>query len=342
MALHFIDSFDHYRTAQILSKWTNGLTLVPAIAIGEGRCNTNALQVGNNTGVTKGIPFGSATGIMGFACRIDIQAFNNSIISEFGNADGPHLYLKRSIDGSLRVERVSGVDLGSTAPDVVREDVWAYIEWKATINNVAGSVVVRVNGATVLSLAGVDTQGDLNPAPTLSYVSVRGAASQIWFVDDVYVADDQGSAPQNDFLGDIRVEYLHPDGAGASQQWDLFGAPDHNTALFDGDSPDNDLTYIHTASSGFTDTETYTNTGLPSGAIFGVQVDLYARKTDSGLRSIAPIVRHGGADFVGANVNPGFSTYNYLMQVYMLNPGTGVPWTISDVNNAQFGVRLTL
>jgi hypothetical protein len=349
MALLFIDSFDHYQTAQLASKWTNTTQgLGSGIVPGAGRCGSQALVMGGSgLGIVeKGIAFPGVTGIVGFAYKETIQLFNSMPIVFLGSAlgAGAHVYLTRNLDGSLSATRndAGPVVLGTTAPDLIRENVYYFIEYKLTVDAAAGVVVVRINGNVVLNLTAQNTKSNLVVGSTLTSMGFYSGASYSAYFDDLYVSDDTGAAPWNDFLGDVRVEYLRPDGPGAHQDWDLVGALTHWQAVDDGAAPDDDVSYIHTSTAGLQDTETYLPTGLPNGTIYGLQVNLYSRKTDSGPRQVAPIIRHAGGDHLGVNQAPSFGSYRFLIQIYPLNPGTGVAWTISDVNAIEVGIAVTV
>lgn len=345
--LLFIDSFDHYQTAQIPAKWTSLGAVGPVIANGVGRCGTNALYVDVSGGrsVTKGVPFAGSTVVVGFALQVLTHGIPGP--ETFFYLSDPiyhQLSLRRSQDGSLSVYREDVVPtlLGTSPPGVTQTNEWSYIEFKATIDPAAGAVAVRVNGIDVLVLAGIKTKSGMSGSNGVSGFTFNGGISQFnYYVDDLYALDATG-ALNNDFLGDCRVEYLAPIGPGAHQDWSLVGAPSHWQAIDDGSTPDDDATYIHTATVGQIDTEQYAPTGLPAGSIFGVQLNVYARKTDSGFREVVPIVRHGGVDYAGMTQAPSFASYRYLMQLYETNPGTSVPWTIADVNTDQYGVQLSV
>lgn len=343
MALRFIDSFSHYRTAQLAAKWTSLGIIPPDIIVGGGRCTANALEFGTTSGcsATKGIAFSNASGIVGVAMKMTTVVLGGGVnVFYFGSVSNDHLSLRWNLDGSLEVWRQDPgpVLLKASAPDVVRMNEWFYIEFKAVID-AAGSYEVRVNGATVITGSG-NTVGSITPAG-LSFIRFQAAASSVYRICDLYALDLTGGT-NNTFLGDTRIEYLHPDGAGAEQDWDVMPLlTPHWQTVYDSAGPDDDTSYIHTATAGLTETETFSNTGLPSGSIYGVQVSVYARKTDAGFRQIAPVVRHGGADFVGTNQEPSAASYRYLSQMYETNPGTGAAWAIGDVNAAEFGVKLT-
>jgi hypothetical protein len=352
MALLYIDSFDHYDKPHLLSKWTGAISTYE-IAVGKGRCGSNALYMLNSCDVVKGVPFGSATGTVGVAYQIDGTRSLTGLDIEFlrfGNASSYHVYFTRHSDGSIsgRRDHAAAGDpiLAQTPPDVVRMDRWYFLECQVTIGGVGvGAVTIRVNNVTVAAATGVDTIGrDATggvTTPELRRIIFDCASNQAYWADDLYILDSTGPAPQNTFLGDCRVEYLRPNGNGAAQGWGVVGASSHWVAVDDGAVPDDDATYLSTVTAGATDTEQYTNTNLPAGPIFGAQVGLHARKTDSGPRQLAPVIRHGGVEYVGNSQGPSANEYHYLLQVYPTNPGTGLPWTISDVNNAEFGVKVT-
>lgn len=345
MAGYFIDSIGHYQNTELTEKWTSIGATLPNVVAGAGRCGGAAIEMGGVETLVKGIPFPTTTGIFGFAFRAFQQLFTGTGFAFFASpsGSGSHVYLTRANDGSISCWRSSPIPalLGSSAPDVIRLDNFYYVEFKATIDaTAAGAIQVRVNGVVVLTATGV-TQGDLSTDNTLSGVGIASGASATFYFCDVYVGDTSGPAPWNSYLGDVRVEYLRPDGPGAHQAWDLFGAATHWQAVDDGNTPDGDLTYILTATAGLIDTETYLPTGLPSGTIFGLQVGLRARKTDSGPRLLAPVLRHAGADYVGLDKAPSFPSYTYLLQLYTTNPGTGSPFTIADVNALEAGPKVT-
>lgn len=355
MALLFIDSFDHYNqnrhddpNGHIGAKWTSYF-LVDEILVGQGRCSTNCLRVGPNTDLSKGVPFGSAIGTVGFAANISHAAIPSSeihICQFYGTDNLPHLRLYHHLpDGSLSVVRTSSPDvvIGRTPPDVVRKEGWYFIEWQAKIDATDGYVIVRVNNVEVLRVEHVKTTGNLTGEmlPNLRAVMFSCGTNEEWKLDDVYILDSTGPAPQNTFLGDCRVEYLRPRAAGTYQQWDLVGDASHWEAVDDLYTPDDDLSYITTVTAGETDTQLYRSTGLPAGPIFGAQISPLARKTDSGPRMLAPVVVQGGTTHIGASQAPSATSYKYLHHLFPVNPITGAPWTVAEINADEYGVKVT-
>jgi hypothetical protein len=343
MALLFIDSFDHYQTADMQAKWSSVFAGGIEIIAGGGRCGSQALQLGGIASLVKGIPFASDSGTWGFAFRPDVQLNDGVTFARVMGMTGEHMRIARNIDGSISLYRFDGVVGGelkaTSAPDLLRMGQYYYIEWGFTLDNAAGTAIIKINGATVITFNG-QTRGFFGGGPT--GIGFQCSGNTIWSFDDLYVLDNLGSPPWNTFLGDCKVEYLRPDGPGFTQEWDLVGGATHWQAVDDNVTPDGDATYIKTTVQGLQDLQTYGGTGLPSGSIFGLQVNLYARKTDSGARSIAPLIRIGGVTAVGQNFQPSFPDYIYQIQVFPLNPVTGLAWAIADVNAAEVGVLVTV
>ncbi len=342
--LRFIDSFDHYQTGQITAKWTSITAGVPQIVPLVGRCGTQALQPAINSfqDLLVGIPFASSKVTIGMAVNYQVQLFSSPYtLYTIENSLAEHLAVKRALDGSIRIER-NGTLLGTTAPNAIQMFEYSYLEVQVLISATVGTIEVRINGSATAALhvTGLNTQGSGTGDTTVTAIRVVGQSNYIVYIDDLYALDDTG-ATNNTFLGDTHVEYLHPVAAGAHQDWSVVGLPTHWQAVSDGAFPDDDTSYIATTTVNAIDTEIYQQTGLPAGTIFGVQIGLYARKTDSGLRSCAPVVRQGGNDFVGTSQAPSATSYRYMLQIYETDPATSAAWTIADVNAAEYGVKLT-
>lgn len=342
MALLFIDSFDHYNQAHVPAKWTSGGFW--AMLTGQGRCGTNCAHLGFST-INKGLTLGSATCTVGFAMKI-IDSLGTALV-RFGTGGEHHVELSYNpSDGSLAMttqKHPLNTDpelLGRTAPGVIQQNIWYFIEFQSAISHTAGTAVLRVNNIELLNVTGVDTVGDNSDnTPMLAeirFVSFTGATNTNWYMDDLYILDSTGPAPWNTFLGDCRVEYLRPRAAGTHQEWSLTGAASHHQAVDDVATPDDDTSYVRANAAGLRDSYLYTPTGLPSGPIFGAQINLLTRKEESGPRILTPLLN--GVE--GASFAPSEGSYSYRHVPMQTNPATGTAWTISAINSAEFGVKV--
>jgi hypothetical protein len=66
----------------------------------------------------------------------------------------------------------------------------------------------------------------------------------------------------------------------------------------------------------------------------------YAAKTNAGVRSIASVARLSGTEVDSSDKALSVS-YAYLPDIRETKPGGGA-WSISDVNSAEFGVKVTV
>lgn len=220
---------------------------------------------------------------------------------------------------------------------------WYFIEMKATCDDTTGSVEVRIDGATVINLTGVDTK---NGGAGVFNRLVLGNAEfssddNNAVIDDLYLLDNSGGSPTNDFLGDCRVEVILPNGNGNSSQF--VGSDSDSTdnyLLVDDASPDDDTTYVESATVGNKDTYAYNDLVVTTGTVYGVQILPYARKSDAGTRKFCTVTRLSGTEVDSADQTLS-TTYNYFPVVQEAKPGGGV-WTIADVNNAEFGEKVTV
>jgi hypothetical protein len=356
MALLFMDSFDHYATADLLEKWS-------ASAIFSGETVTIGSSSGRNSSAGLKITYGAAgqsqayasktlspadaTCVVGFACRTDLApAATGTPLCAILDGTTPQLMLVLLSDFKVQVRRgpmgAGGTVLGTSASVVMSLNTFAYVEFKATIHNSAGTYDVRVNGASVLSGTGADTQESGAAQWTALLLGIHepttnpGSSVNEREYDDLYVLDGSGSAPWNTFLGDCRVDARYPTAAGATTGWTPSAGA--NDACVDETAPNDDTDSVSAASSPLTDTYTYQDAPVVGATIYGVQHCLSVKKSDAGTCTVAPVTRHSGTDYVGSTISPGTS-YSYGLVVQATNPGTSAQWTEAGFNAAEFGVK---
>jgi hypothetical protein len=339
MALLFCDSFDHYTT--VLEKWSSVVTM--SISSGNGRNGTASIRGSNSyqRSVTKSLGVTVASLIVGVAYRTsDYSGIStgNQVISLL-DSGSLQLEVRILTTGRLRITR-NGTTLG-TGTTVLTPSVFYYIELKATINNSTGSAVLRINGTTELNLSGIDTQNTANA--TVDTLQLGGGLNEGGVFnmdfDDLYVSDTTGSSPTNDFLGDTRIEAIFPNGNGNSSQ--LVGSDSNSTdnyLLVDETAPNSDTDYVESSTVGDKDTYAMGNLTSTTGTVYGVQVMPYAKKTDAGVRSIVSVARLSSTE-VDSAAKTLSTTYAYLPDIREAKPGGGA-WSISDVNSAEFGVKV--
>lgn len=137
-----------------------------------------------------------------------------------------------------------------------------------------------------------------------------------------------------------RVLTLLADGDGASLQWTPSSGTTHFN-LVNSSPPTEDTAYVEDSTAGDIDLYEFPALSYNPATIYFVQVGIYARKTDVGVRTIATMVRSGGSDFTGTT-QPGLNTsfLDIYLQLYTTDPNTGLAWTKTTVDSAQFGQKL--
>jgi hypothetical protein len=342
MSTDFTDSFDHLAVADILQKWTSHPTTSATLSItsAAGRNGTNGLRF--STSIQSGRMLlktlsSEATRGLAFAFKCSGLPGNITVISEFADAGTVQCDLRLLTDGTLRITR-AGTTLGTTTFAISAGGSY-HIEWKVLFNDSTGTAEIRVNDDTKLSLTGQDTKNTSNASAnqfTIGQRTASGNNSVSFDFDDVVSWNGSGSV-NNDFHGDCRVEALFASGAGNSAQFTPSAGSNYQNV--DEAAADGDTTYNSDTVAGNKDTFTFTNPTPAAGTVKAVQVNLIARKDDAGTRTICPVIRHSSTDYDGSNQNLSTSYADYL-QVYENNPGTGSPFTLTEVANAEFGYKL--
>lgn len=326
MAILFLDSCDHY-TDPAHKYDSNNLG---QIVSGQGRNGTNCLRFSSNDRrAQKNLASAPDTIIMGFAFR-RADLLSEGALLQFCEGSTVHVSLNSLVNGALSVGGPAGT-LGSTSPGLVTGGVWVYVEIKAVIDDSSGSAEVRINGSSVLSLTSQDTQN--GGTGVIDNIIIRSSGSN-WDFDDIYIADDQDGV-NDDFLGDVRVQYLEPVDNGSTNEWTPLAG--ENWENVDDTAPDGDSTYnsfsLATADDLY---ECAALAGSPT-AVHAVQVVIRVREDDAVGHTVAPLIRASGTTEAGTAVTVN-NNYATKTEVWNANPDTSA-WDPADFP-IEAGVRL--
>lgn len=346
MALQFIDGFSHY--SDIIEKWdsNNGAGITVATTV--GRFSTGSMSIASavlGRWVQKNLPTAVSTLVSGFAykptgaVRTEVTFINNS--------GTPHVTFELDqTDGSIKIYR--GTDFGtllvSSATGVLTADVWQHVEIKAFVDNVGGFVEAKVDGVSVCSITAVDTQDDASPL-ILNFRVDAAAANSGKSADltDLYILDTTGSAPYNDYLGDVKVSVLRPEADGGLNNFTPIGTganwEEVDDALLDGDTTRVQSGTINARDE--YDVESFASLGLTVGTIYGVQVCNACKKTDAGTIGYKDNLTVGGTVYQSGEVFAPAGSYKITTDVHQINPDTSVAWTESTAEAALPGFTLT-
>jgi hypothetical protein len=235
-----------------------------------------------------------------------------------------------------------GTLLWTSSNNVWSGNVGEFIEMHIVINN-TGTVEFRVNGVSV-GTALVDTQQTPNAwFDVIDWLTspINGFGNTI-YLDDFYYCDTMsgpGVSPCNTFLGDVRVATVFATGNDAVQFTPLANT---NWQEISEVAMDSDTSYNYDATAGHQDTFVFQPIANVITTIYGLQLTYAARKDDAGSRTIAGVIKisgtsypYGSPDTVAAS-----ATYMYFSDLWILSPATGLNFTLSEINAADFGYKL--
>lgn len=339
MALRFIDGFDHYAIpSQIPLKYTsyNDSGGSSGIVTTTGRRPGSTALLFRTSSDFIGLTFDpQSTWVIGFGLYMLSTETSELLrfVDEAGTIQGA---LSIGSDGTIRVYRnsVTSGTLLATSTNALPILTWNYIEVKLTVADSGGNWEVRVNESTWINFTGDTKQSAA--LSTVARIQVWGRGSDC-AIDDLYVCDSTGSN-NNTFLGDVRVDTVRPIGAGNYSEFSRQGSAS-NWDNLDDTTLDSDSTYNYSNTVGQRDTLDCGNLPAITGGIFGVQVNMAARKDDAGGRTFRSLTRVSGTDYEGDSQNVG-TDYRYFRQIIEKNPNTTAAWTESEINAAEFGYKL--
>jgi len=214
---------------------------------------------------------------------------------------------------------------------------WSYFEFKVTFSLTVGTVDVKVDGVSVISETGVNTCYEGTNEYTDQFYIGNGTSEYVYF-DDLYVCDATGLY-NNDFLGDVKVDLLYPTSDGTYTDFTPSTGIDHFALV---DDPQLLSDTDHNESSTIGHKDNYGMTTYSSGAtIFGLQISAAVKNTDVGTMNVRTLLRSGGtpADTEGSSVVLS-QTMTGIQTTYDREPIDSVAWTTTNINNAEFGIKV--
>jgi hypothetical protein len=283
--------------------------------------------------------YGDAVSMGAFALRQTVALFYTS----FGTS-GTNFGIEVQGDQSVVVRdqpQVGGTIYCQSAPNVIPQSGYYYLELKAIIDAVSGLFQLRVNGNVVCTFIGDNV---IAPFPAdVQYLRLMGGGSGIvTFHDDLYILDTS-TPPNNDYLAPanstqgVPIECFMPAANGGLIQW----APlaNQNWQEVNEIPPDDDLSYNADGTVGQIDNYIF-QPNIPVGTqLFGAQVNLDARMDNpAGSRGIQP-------NFNGVG-QPAFAElltidYQIFSSQYDINPHTGVAFVPGDFPATEIGPEVS-
>jgi hypothetical protein len=257
-----------------------------------------------------------------------------------------HLRVSPNPSGYVEIWRTDGtgeVMIGQSASPVIVTNAWRHIEVKAVFDASAGSVDVRLEGTTVLSISGIRTTSNVAGAVASCNIFAFQSPQDGGIAPDMYVKDfilwDATGTANNSFFGSCQVYKIMPD-ADVSLNW----TPSSGTTgfnLINGTTPDDDTGYISAPVPAPSPAE-FTLSDLPVNvtSVRGVMTIHRSRKTDGGDGQLQVSVISGANTGNGADRTI-TTAYTYWWDTFDKDPGGGA-WTKALVNALHLKINRTV
>lgn len=241
-----------------------------------------------------------------------------------------------SSSGNITVVKSTPTPIVATGLVNVADGAWHHIQFSILHTNATtGRAKVWVDGAL-----DIDFTGGVNGGAAYNHLHTMilscGASARTLDFDDVWLDFED---VERFTASPLSILLLRPNGAGASTQWSPTPSGRDNWFVAgDGD----DSTFVTSQTAGARDL--YAFTDLPAGATGVAAVTIHTRgqQVGGGAPLVRPLHRHpDGTVTAGAGAAQGSSVSSNVPTLMAINPATGLPWTVADVNDAQFGIELS-
>jgi hypothetical protein len=271
--------------------------------------------------------------VVGFAFRqLTGMTYTNPVLCGLYSFGRPTVYLSYILydayQGTLILKRPSGASICSVH---LLNDIWYYIEFKATIHPTNGSAELCVDGVSIGSGSGIATgYSDVVGADRLQFVNSYGS-----YIDDIYLLDGQ-TPGATDFLGKSKVSVFFPAQDTGPNNWAPSQVGDHyavvNEPILNMDN------YLYTDTDGAAELFSFgTITG--SGTIYGAQLVGQFATSGSQLKTTQITCESGSNTATLEQVVAQPDNHTDVIIPLELDPNTGNSWERTDLNAAHFGVE---
>ena len=339
MSLCMLEGFESYGTAsgaslitELSQKWATSYMSADWATLVDGPSFGKALRWENDEtygGLITPIKV-ATTIVIGFAAKpgSGVSYYNEALIRLMSGTNYAGQLVLTS-DGHLNYYRGASSLLGTTS-ETLPMGTWTYVELKVYIDNSLGTVDIHFNGQSVLALSNVDTLFSTTGISEVQFHPIK-----YFSLDDIYIYDDIGGAPS--MQGPIVIEQLLPTGDDTHNWTPSTGSTGYEVV----DNPEiEDTTYISDSTVNTVELWSYENLSEIDGTILAAQQHTRAGTDDVGLRTVEILCESGGTT---DSVSVGLTTdgsFDVSEVIYENDPNTSSAWTISNLNAANFGVKV--
>ena len=266
--------------------------------------------------------------ITGFGLKFSGGA-SLEVIAALGAETGNQLQLCRTASNRLML-RYNNEILGQTSGEVVRSDVWDYIEWKIILVDETSLCTIRVNQRQVVTFTfdGSDVEIDR--------MFLYGEGNTNLF-DDWYILNEDGTF-NDDFLGDVTVENVALSSNGDTIQFTPYGSTvNYRNVNRTGFSDDE--RFNAGSSIGLTDLFQVRDLDVAKDTVYAVMVGVRAKKLGTGFNEAAVLVKYDSVEYLSDDFSAD-ADFRTVFFPFDEKPGGG-QWDVDAFNDLQVGYRIT-
>lgn len=289
-----------------------------------------------------------SAGYVGWRGRYTGVPTNGQFAQLQENGITTHLALRRNAGGQIELVRGDATVLGTTISAVDITISHHYSVDFVIGDGTAGSATVKIDGAAVITVSGVDTRNSASGTGVVNKMhwTTAGTGNVFVRIDDYYHGNATGVAPYNAAPGECRVETLRPTGDGASSQWVNSAATSvANWSYIDDNTTTAD--YIGSGTTGNRDLHTLGDLYVPGAGVvqvYAVQEAVLAAKSDSGTaKDLLGVLRDADGTVVTETLADDLAlttTYTWFKGAVKTLDPDGVAWTSTSANALQAGVEV--
>lgn len=240
-------------------------------------------------------------------------------------------------DGAIQVQRGT-TTLATSMLSLICPQHWHWIEFKVVCDNTTGSYELKVDGNTVLSASGIDTQiGASAYHDQVFFTGVSISTGKTPRFDDLIIMDGTGSS-YNNFIGQRKIEAIVPTSDTADIDWTTSGGSTHYVLVDDLD-PDDDTNYVEDTLSANEDIWGYSDlSGITSVDALCLITDV--RVTDATSYDLKTTIKSGGTKYTSTADTISSTSYAMKDRLTVVDPDTSIAWTASGINSIELGVEV--
>jgi len=252
--------------------------------------------------------------------------------------NGGTMMVQLGLDTTYRKFQIYvGSTLVATGSFTYNLDTWYLLEFHIKIDDTVGVVQLKVDGKLDIDFSGDTKPGTATTIDSL-YLYALGYTQSHSYFDDIAINNVSGTA-DNSWCGEGRIIYLVDNAAGDVTE--LTPNTGANYAAVDETTADGDTTYVEGATLDLRDLYNLADSGLAAGSTIKRVIPVAsARDTVANGGKIALGLKTNGTEYFGSDIA---LTTNYAPvqgTEYLVNPNTGVAFTIAEIDAMQVGVKV--